>query len=142
MPFREGARLLDWLSRQRMRAERHIQESTSLSLCTECMLITCPSDYPSHCHSVAFNVCVPMFLCVPLSVWLLLKLSHTMCFRNTTMVGKQAGCRIKSYSNQPGFVKNISWEDITTTSTDKCITVNDEYKPTPKGAKAFIKVSA
>jgi hypothetical protein len=28
------------------------------------------------------------------------------------------------------------------TSTSKCITVNDEYKPTPKGAKSFIKGTA
>jgi hypothetical protein len=44
-------------------------------------------------------------------------------------------------SQDVGFVKNISWVDISMTSTDKCITINDEYKPAPKGAKNFINVS-
>jgi len=62
-------------------------------------------------------------------------------FRNVTMIGQENGCRIKTYSNEPGHVRNITWEKITMHQTAKCITVNAEYKPTPPGAKNFIEVS-
>lgn len=64
-------------------------------------------------------------------------------FRNIKLSGKgtQCGCRIKTYSNQPGFVHNITWENIEITDTAKCITVNANYKPAPAGATDFIEVS-
>jgi hypothetical protein len=62
-------------------------------------------------------------------------------FRNITMKSQQCGCRIKSYSQGTGFVTNITWADIRMTETYDCVTVNAQYKPTPKGATKFIKVS-
>jgi len=52
-------------------------------------------------------------------------------FRSLTMDGQMAGCNIKSYGNSPGFIKNITWQDITLTNTDYCIHINANYQAGP-----------
>ena len=66
---------------------------------------------------------------------------ENVIFRNVTMNDQQNGCRIKSYSDEEGYVRNITWTGIKMERTSACITVNAQYKPTPKGATHFISVS-
>ena len=55
--------------------------------------------------------------------------------------GRENGCRVKSYSDQAGHVRNITWQDITIEDTSQCLSVNANYKPPPKHPTAFIDVS-
>ena len=67
---------------------------------------------------------------------------RNIIFRNITMREQQNGCRVKTYiTSKPGVVHNITWEDITMVSVDKCITVNANYKPPPSHSTTFVSVS-
>lgn len=56
---------------------------------------------------------------------------ENVLFRNITMSDQENGCRVKSYSEYAGYVRNITWEDIVVKDTGSCITVNANYKPLP-----------
>ena len=68
---------------------------------------------------------------------------ENVVFRHITMKDQENGCRAKSYSSTDGagFIRNITWSDIQMSGTDKCITVNANYKPPPKQHKHYVKVS-
>ena len=56
---------------------------------------------------------------------------ENVLFRNITMANQENGCRVKTYSEQAGHVRNITWADITVKDTGSCVTVNANYKPLP-----------
>ena len=66
---------------------------------------------------------------------------ENVVFRNITMASQECGCRVKSYSNAAGYVRNITWENITMDGTAACVTVNANYKPPPADPKHWINVS-
>jgi polygalacturonase len=66
---------------------------------------------------------------------------ENVTFRNITMTSQENGCRVKSYSESPGHVKNITWSDIRMFNTSSCITVDANYHKPPKDAKNWINVS-
>ena len=66
---------------------------------------------------------------------------ENVIFRNITMKSQENGCRVKTYSDKIGYVRNITWQDITIEDTDGCLTVNANYHPPPPHPTAFINVS-
>ena len=66
---------------------------------------------------------------------------ENVLFRNITMRKQECGCRVKTYSESAGHVRNITWRGITIDDTGDCVTVNANYKPVPKDPKHFIDVS-
>lgn len=62
-------------------------------------------------------------------------------FRNIEIENQEAGCRVKTYSESAGFVKNITWQGITIKDTGDCITVNANYRPPPPHPTNWIDVS-
>mmetsp|Transcript_23138 Transcript_23138/g.60463 ORF Transcript_23138/g.60463 Transcript_23138/m.60463 type:complete len:414 (-) Transcript_23138:179-1420(-) len=66
---------------------------------------------------------------------------QNVVFRNINIEDQENGCRVKTYSDSPGFVKNITWQDITIKNTGSCISVNANYRPPPPNPTNFIAVS-
>ncbi len=66
---------------------------------------------------------------------------ENVMFRNITMGSQDNGIRLKTYSDQPGYVRNITWRDIHMKDTKNCITINANYKPPPPNPTAWINVS-
>jgi polygalacturonase len=65
---------------------------------------------------------------------------ENVLYRNITMTGQENGCRVKTYSDKAGRVRNITWDDIVIKKTGDCVTVNANYKPTPPHPTNFIDV--
>ena len=57
------------------------------------------------------------------------------------MVSQECGCRVKTYSQGPGHVRNITWQDNKMTDTGGCVTIDANYKPPPKHPTNYITVS-
>jgi polygalacturonase len=67
---------------------------------------------------------------------------QNIVFRGLTLSGGMSGCNIKTYNNQPGFVKNITYDNIKMDSTGVCIHINTNYKTvSTKKPEASIVVS-
>jgi len=54
---------------------------------------------------------------------------QNVVFRNISINGQMAGCNLKSYGTEAGFIKNITWQDIKLINTEYCIHINGNYKP-------------
>eukprot|EP01046_Picozoa_sp_COSAG06_P030179 COSAG06_NODE_2851_length_6178_cov_79.594552_5_plen_156_part_00 len=65
---------------------------------------------------------------------------ENVLYRNITMTGQENGCRVKTYSDKAGRVRNITWDNIVIKKTGDCVTVNANYKPTPTHPTNFIDV--
>lgn len=62
-------------------------------------------------------------------------------FRNNTISEQSSACRIKTFSDGPGYVKNITWQDITITNTQNCIKVYNYVKSHHPPNKNNVEVS-
>jgi polygalacturonase len=63
---------------------------------------------------------------------------QNVVFRHIYMYNQLGGCNIKSYNSGPGFIQNISFENIQMTNMDNCITINTNYQPSSQSAQIKI----
>lgn len=62
-------------------------------------------------------------------------------FRNISFSDVLVACRAKSFSDKPGFIKNITWQHIVINKASHCLQVNANYHPPPPKPVAWINVS-
>uniref|UniRef100_A0A6B2LAA7 Polygalacturonase n=1 Tax=Arcella intermedia TaxID=1963864 RepID=A0A6B2LAA7_9EUKA len=55
---------------------------------------------------------------------------QNVTFRNITFYDQMGAVVVKTYNEDVGFVKNITWKDLVMYNTDHCVNINTNYKTT------------